>query len=550
VTSQDIWEEFMRYNNRFRPLHVGLALIVVLVLCPRVSRADWEERELDGWVRGRQIRAIRFPKGEPQPDGPQASTYHSATARGGSLAVASAASSEISAAAGSQFSIDSPPVDGFVPWIVTTLTDKRLGELELDAVPVSSPVGRFLTSAPEADYAIAILDTGAGINTIGAADAERIGLFDHSPSMLTPNTTDFQGAGGMCSGWVSQPLGLFVGGLERIDAAGLLSDTDGMVGQTNVSIAVGDPVDSPGLPSLVGTPLLIYVTSVIRNDQEIAVSRDDTLFVGPDVQVYEHSDPRIPQYEARIPLELRPAGIVGVQYFPDLLDPFDPQYDRPLFPSMATGFLPTQAWFFASSVDLTHNGRSAIDRDGFMVDTGASVTVISEAIAARLGLDPLNPEMELEILDACGDIVTMPGYWIDSLELTAVPQWLSYTNVPVFVLDVTSVEGGTLDGILGMNLLTEFNLVVRGGGIPGQPTPVIEFERIAPRLVGDIAPVGGDGVVDFLDLAALADAWLSSFGTPNWNPKADLAWVGNPDEVVDGIDFAAFAAQWGAIAAP
>jgi hypothetical protein len=54
-----------------------------------------------------------------------------------------------------------------------------------------------------------------------------------------------------------------------------------------------------------------------------------------------------------------------------------------------------------------------------------------------------------------------------------------------------------------------------------------------------------DGVVDHRDLLLLAGAWLSRFGQANWNRRSDLA---RPrDLVVDGRDFAAFAAQWGRV---
>src|SRR3989304_3617013 len=82
--------------------------------------------------------------------------------------------------------IDSPPIDGFVPWVVVAITDERSDELELDAIPRTSVVGNYLTANPEADYAIGIFDTGASAHVIGNAAAIQAGLF--SADLITSNT--------------------------------------------------------------------------------------------------------------------------------------------------------------------------------------------------------------------------------------------------------------------------------------------------------------------------------------------------------------------------
>ena len=112
------------------------------------------------------------------------------------------------------------------------------------------------------------------------------------------------------------------------------------------------------------------------------------------------------------------------------------------------------------------------------------------------------------------------------------------------LLDVGSPEGGTLDGIIGMNLFTNFNMVLRGGGMLYQDPPSLAYEFIRTPLVGDIAPEGGDGVVNFLDFAILADAWLATAESANWNPDADLAPPGNPDGKVDFQDMIVLAEHW------
>jgi hypothetical protein len=185
-----------------------------------------------------------------------------------------------------------------------------------------------------------------------------------------------------------------------------------------------------------------------------------------------------------------------------------------------------------------------------MLDTGAQITVISSQVASRLGLDPANADFEVDIEDATGTITIQPGFYIDSLEIPALGEWLSFANVPVVLLDVASPEGGTLDGILGMNLFVDFNLVLKGGGLLLQDPPSLAFEPIPARIAADIAPLEGDGVVDWLDFAAFAQAWLSNSDLPNWNARADLAPPGTPDGVVDWLDLVVFAESWLAGATP
>jgi hypothetical protein len=179
-----------------------------------------------------------------------------------------------------------------------------------------------------------------------------------------------------------------------------------------------------------------------------------------------------------------------------------------------------------------------------MLDTGAQITVISSGIASRLGLNPDNADFEVEIQDVTGETTLEPGFYIDSLEIPSLGEWLSFTNVPVVLLDVGSPEGGTLEGIIGMNLFINFNLVLRGGGLLGQDPPSLEFELITEQLIADIAPEGGDGIVDFLDFEAFANAWGSTTTSANWNPAADVAPPDNPDGIIDTFDLEIFFDNW------
>lgn len=354
------------------------------------------------------------------------------------------------------------------------------------------------------------------------------------------NMVEVSGVTGSVFAWVSYPLGIFIDGLGAIEPNGLLHDTSGMVGETNVSIAVGDEIESPNLPTAIGSPLSVYFAADFHNDQQITVTRNSEEFTGPDISFYDLYDPCSPTYSNLIPLELRPLGGVDVEYVPDI-DLFTFEF-IPISPSVIVGNL-SQSIFFVHSVDLYEGNKSAIDKNRFMLDTGAQVTVVGSRVAARLALKPADPDFEVEIQGVTGDTITAPGFYIDSIEIPALGEWLSFSNIPVVLLDVASPEGGTVDGIIGMNLFVELNFVLRGGGLFGQDDPSIEFEPI-PYLIADIAPENGDGRVDFLDLAELVSHWLETTASPNWNPQCDIAPTPGPDGMVNFLDFAVLAEYW------
>lgn len=440
--------------------------------------------------------------------------------------------------------IDSPPVDGFVPWIVVLTTDKAI-EDDYVAVTETSIRGALTTPDSQNDYAIGIFDTGASAHVFGHENALLRNLY---PTYLTANTTSISGVTGSVDAWVSLPIGIFIKGLSALTPGASGSDakllsTAGLVGQSNVSIIVGDEPLAPQQPDLataIGSPMSVYFTTVIRNDNPVTITRAGQQFTAPDIKILPHDDPNIPDYPNKVPLELRPLGAVNVQYIPTL-DPFNFTLE-PSSPSIITGN-GSQSLFFVSSVDLYDGAHSAIDKSRFMFDTGAQITTIGSRIAARLGLDPQNPAFEVEIVGVTGDSIMAPGFFLDRLEIPALGQWLEYTNVPVILLDIFSPEGGTLDGIIGMNLFTQYNLVLHGGGLFLEDDPYFAFEKIAAPIKGDIAPAGGDGVVDMQDLAAYSRLWTTTTQSPGWNPKADIAPT-TPDGIINTSDLMLLAQNW------
>jgi len=512
------------------------------------TTSGWQRREVN-WHAGdgREIRAIRFPRDSVSPAAPRQQREMNRPLRknqGGirSLSISSASVKTSADASPNDIQIDSPPVSGFVPYIAIVVTDECSTDDDWVAETQFSVVGDFLTDNPETDYTIGLFDTGAGAHVMGHGAAERTGIV--STDRVTNNVVELMGATGSLSAFVSYPLALFIDGLAAIDPNGMLLHDSNMVGQSNVSIIVGDapPADRPDLPTAIGSPMSVNFVTAISNNRPVTVTYDGNEYTGPDIRFYDFGDSRTPEYSGYIPLNLIPAGGMNIQYIPDLEAIFELVFE-PGQPSIIVG-VSAQSLFFVDSVDLRNGTKSALDKRRFMLDTGAQVTVIGSTIGARLGLSRDQPDFEVEITDVTGETTIQPAFFIDSLEIPALGGWLSYSNVPVVMMDVDSPEGGFLEGIIGMNLFVEFNLVLRGGGLLGQDMPSLEFEHISLPPAADMAPRGGDSTVDFLDLATFAGAWLSNDESRGWNPRADIAPRQMPDGVVNNLDFLVFASQW------
>ncbi|MCD6174744.1 MAG: hypothetical protein J7K65_03115, partial [Planctomycetes bacterium] len=282
--------------------------------------------------------------------------------------------------------IDSPPVDGFIPWIVLTATNKRETEEFWEAVTEPSYVGTPTGGIdPRTDYIIGLFDTGASTHVIGYENAVNAGLFNST--YLTENPISVQGVTGSVDAWVSMPYALFMDGLDVLEPNGIgeaefiLPTTDGMKGQSNVSTIVGDdPGEYPDLATAIGSPMSLYYTTHIEVDKMITVTHNSVDYTAPKISFYNQgvNEPNYPNY---VPLELKPLGAINVQWTPtlDLLN-FD---YIPATPSIILGNS-SQSLFFVHGVDLTEGSKSAYDKDRFMLDTGAQITVIGNRIAARL----------------------------------------------------------------------------------------------------------------------------------------------------------------------
>ncbi len=463
-----------------------LTVVFALVLPLQAASETWQRKDVD-WQAGggKRIKSIRYPQDKPLPTRENQAGGKS-TARGG-LKIA---------AEPDEMLVESPPVDGFVPWIAVSITRERGEDLEFEAVVETAVRGSYPTGVkPQFDYIIGLFDTGASAHVVGYDDATRAGVYK---GLVTSNETEVTGVTGSVITSISYPLGVFIDGLDAINADTLVLNRSEMMGQSNVAVVVGqDPGDRPDLPTAIGTPISVYYTTLIRNDRSLTIQRDGETFTGPEIIMYAADDPETPSFTNVIPLELRPLGGVNVQYMPsldigglggdwdfdldDILGGGDltPSEYPPASPSVIMGNS-SQSLFFVHSVDLYEGQKSVMDKNRFMLDTGAQITVVGSRIAARLQLDPAAPEFEVEVEGVTGDVIMAPGYYLDVLEIPALGKWFRATRIPVVFLDMPSPEGGTLDGIIGMNLFVDFNLIVRGGGLFLADDPTLELQRVQP----------------------------------------------------------------------
>jgi predicted aspartyl protease len=522
-------------------------VILLVLLCSCVALAErqgWQWQEVDWRMSGlSRIKAISYPADKPPPILDQ---HH----RGQSKVRVKEITPSSTAALGQSPTgpilasvIDSPPIGGFVPWIVLSVTDADVGG-DFNAYFSEEVVGNYLTSNPQSDYAIGIYDTGASVILIGDDDAVKTGIDD--AGLITPFEMELLGATGSAITYTTNPLGIFIAGLDILDSNGLLVDDSEMLGEYNVSVIVGDTIQSPNVPTAVGMPMAVNCSAAFCNNKQLWVTVDGYDFNSPYISFYALGDSSVPSYSNIIDLQLRPVDAAAVQYWPCWLLGLcggQPDY-TPYYPSLIWGLWESQSVYFLPWVNLADGSDSITGLDGFMLDTGAQVSVINRTMASGLHLSTSNPDFIVEIQDVTGSVVDANGFFIDQLQIPADGQWLEYTNVPVVVLNVQSPEGGFLDGIIGMNLFVDLNFVIKGGGMEGQAyDPTLEFEP-ACRITGDIAPKCGNCIVDNLDLAEFANHWLEDSNSPNWYAECDMAPPLSPDSIVDILDLAVLVEHW------
>jgi hypothetical protein len=227
------------------------------------------------------------------------------------------------------------------------------------------------------------------------------------------------------------------------------------------------------------------------------------------------------------------APVTTANYYPDIFE-----LEEPMFPtllSMSPMSIPFGGNFFAEIGILQGepSPTNPIQTMRVLVDTGAQSSIMSSNMAAKLNL-PFEPDFTVEICGIGGLTEGVPVYYIDYVKINAWGGALEFSQVPIVVHDMESPEGGSLDGILGMNFFWNRNIIfepsLTGSG----------FLHVSEPVPFAYADLNFDGNINIEDFAIFASAWLTKTGDVNWNPYCDF-YI---DNFIDMQDLAAFVEVW------
>ncbi|NLX21667.1 MAG: clan AA aspartic protease [Phycisphaerae bacterium] len=354
------------------------------------------------------------------------------------------------------------PIDGFSPMVAVVTSDyKATGDDRYDHLLTQSFVGNPLNPPASQNFAIGIFDSGSVVDLVGYCHSQTLGL---TSDLLTPNTVTLTGASGDVEAPITWPVGMFAAGLSAVQPDGQL-DTTQLRGHGNISVVVSpyeECGDGPELPVALGNVFVGFFTSVIRVDLPQALTHNGQTYASPEVQIKPlGSAPGIPVARNIRMTASGPGAITTAAYFPDMLDPYNP--DQPWFPTllaMYNGGLPLGGAFYAQIGALMGepSPTNPLQTMRVLVDTGAQASIITPGMAGNLNL-PLEPDFTIEVLGVGGMQEDVPGYFIDYVKINALGGAMEFSRVPFVVLNLASPDGLSMDGILGMNLLWNRNVV-------------------------------------------------------------------------------------------
>ncbi|QNN21531.1 hypothetical protein HED60_04330 [Planctomycetales bacterium ZRK34] len=215
-------------------------------------------------------------------------------------------------------------------------------------------------------------------------------------------------------------------------------------------------------------------------------------------------------------------------------DPLPVLADLPLVPNVITGY------------------NSEASSGAYLLDTGATTTLITSETALSIGIDPETDAIDFLPVGGIGGEATLPVVHIDTITLpTAEGVNMVFHDIDAAVLDV---EGLEVAGILGFNAFTTGYLAALGSSDTGVfHNVIVDFtnpDQWVMRLdvnpdddiVNDPAITGDanqDGSVDIADLTRLSQ----NYGLQNY-----AEWLGgdfNHDGTVDIADLVLLSQHYG-----
>jgi hypothetical protein len=399
-------------------------------------------------------------------------------------------------------------------WLVLTLTDDvTVGFNEFEVTPQGSIAGEPLPAAAE-DHVLAVLDSGAATHLLSYPDSADLGI---DVDWRTGNQLPVGGAGGTIDVDVSQPLGVFVHGVQDLTRQGK-GQPGLMVGEGNCPVAVNTEANflaGGTLPTAVGMPLLIfYPVEVKISDFRTVTYRDETIRTASATFYSGADDPLLPSYPHRVPLVLTP--VAGGREVIWVFD-FDELFESGQFIPESPAVVGAGALLQTASLNLRlaegNNERGV----RLIMDTAAQGTLISENVAIDLGLNLNEPEFEVEVQGIAGTEMAA-GYHVDALHLPTGAGGLDWSDVPVIVRNLTGPEGTTVDGILGTNLIGDRDYLLNAAAA----SPYLELSdtRVLPSPGITAVRITADGSVevDWLCFPAAPEIRLEMNTDPELDP--------------------------------
>lgn len=369
------------------------------------------------------------------------------------------------------------PLEGFIPLVGMSLTDQFNSSEGGDALffvsEGRSGVGGQQLGNGSPYYDVALFDTGAATHILTHQASGANGFDIAGNGFEGGNVQVIGGATGFQELDINDPHGIYAAGMRYGDTTGgdISFNPTQLYGQ--ISFATLSAQDERWeLPNIIGMPLAHAHAVHIQNSDPVIISHGDDTIRTPQIDFHPIGTGG-QGIVRRSTLKLRPGAdfATGPLYIFDTSGVLEgnPLHDNPASPSL----IPSGGMFI--EVNMT-NGSESFDDTEFLFDTGASLTVISTDTALDIGIDPIldDPEFTLAVEGSGGVTAGIPGFVVDTLSLNTAGGSFELSNVPIAVLDVANPNdpGNIIDGILGMNIFSNRDLVIDanpslgGGGAP------------------------------------------------------------------------------------
>ncbi|HEY1686348.1 MAG TPA: aspartyl protease family protein [Tepidisphaeraceae bacterium] len=358
--------------------------------------------------------------------------------------------------------LNSPPINGFTPQVVYGLTDKQDSSYDYEGSSVPSGLpdgGNTLPIGSSPYYSTAIFDIGSQSDLFTYEDAQIFNF--ESANREGAYTQEIEGASGSEETDISDALGVYATGFQNATVTNnvISAPQSAFSGQWNTAVLTTQSAPSD-LPNVVGSPMASQYQTVISNSHTVRMTVNGQTLRTPEVSFQANDTPLSSSY-VRLSLSVQsPLGNTPDPVYIPSLDNYDNLADDPSTPSFWGSFF--------ANVNVSGSGGS-VSNASFLLDTGAEVSVLSEDTAASVGFysagpNKSTPAFYVSVSGVGGTTQNVPGFYLPTLSFITNGGPITYTNVPVVVLDIPNPATGSgyVPGILGTNLFTDRDLILNG----------------------------------------------------------------------------------------